>query len=64
MSEEILTKGKLTMAVAFDVVRIEVHCGDGYEAQTLFDELAGRLAQGQSITIGTKQPTAPDRTPP
>jgi hypothetical protein len=45
---------KLGVSVLFDTVSIEVICGDEYEAQVLFDDLAERLGAGQDITIKVK----------
>ena len=56
MNREIISSGKKTeVGVIFDVVRIEIHCGDDYEAQVLFDDIVERLQAGHGLTIGMRQ---------
>lgn len=43
----------IDVSVLFDVVRIEIHCGDEYEAQVAFDDVADTLKAGGEITIKT-----------
>ena len=53
---ELLTKGRVAVSVLFDTVSIELHCGDAYEAQSLYDEIIERLRLGECLTLGLKQP--------
>lgn len=53
---ELLTKGKVAVSVLFDTVKIELICGDAYEAQSLYDEVIERLRAGEGLTLGLKQP--------
>lgn len=46
-----LTGKHINVNVLFDVVSIEVHCGDDYEAQVLFDDVAETLKAKGSVTI-------------
>ena len=52
----LLTKSKLAVSVVFDTVSIELHCGDAYEAQSLYDEIIERLRRGEGLTLGLNQP--------
>ena len=47
---------KLAVSVRFDVVTVEVICGDLYEAQVLYDDLIERLRSGEGITLSVQQP--------
>jgi hypothetical protein len=49
---------KIAVSVLFDVVTVEIICGDAYEAQVLFDDLIQRLQSGEGITLSVKQPVA------
>ena len=46
---------KLAVSVLFDVVTLEIICGDDYEAQVLFDDLIDRLRKGEGIMLGVGQ---------
>lgn len=50
---EILTDHKkIVLTRRFDVVGIEIHCGDEYEAITLFDDVNQRMEKGEGVYIG------------
>lgn len=50
------TVGKqVAISVMFDIVKIEIICGDDYTAQVLYDDLVERLGAGQGITLGLGQ---------
>ena len=57
MSSMILNK-KLAVSVLFDVVKIEVICGDDYEAQVLYDDLIERLQAGEGISLSVERKPA------
>ena len=42
------------VSVILDVVRIEIHCGDCYAAQVLFDDIVDHLQAGEGVTIKQK----------
>ena len=46
-----LSGKKLAVSVKFDVVQLEIICGDDYEAQVLFDDLIDRLRDGEGISL-------------
>ena len=51
-SGELLVAGKrITVRRQFDVVSIEAHCGDDYEAVTLFDDVLSALKNGPGVVI-------------
>jgi hypothetical protein len=39
----------------FDIVKIEVICGDNYEAQVLYDDICDRMKAGEGITLALSQ---------
>lgn len=41
----------INVSVLFDTVQIEIACGDDYEAQVLFDDVADTLKRNGSVTI-------------
>lgn len=45
------TPPKIAVSVIFDVVSISFHCGDAYEAQVLYDDIAARLNAGEKMII-------------
>ena len=47
---------KLAISVLFDTVKLEIICGDAYEAQVLYDDLLDRLRAGEDISVGLSQP--------
>lgn len=51
ITENILHSPSVALTVLFDTVKIEITCASVYEAQVLFDDLAGRLEAGQEISI-------------
>jgi len=55
VSELVLTKGKLAVSVMFDTVTLQLDCGDAYEAQSVYDEIIGRLQHGEGLTLKYKQ---------
>lgn len=59
MSALMLTKGQVVVSVIFDIVKVEIHCGDEYEAQSAYDEIIERLRAGEGLTLGLSQPTGP-----
>lgn len=42
---------KIAVSCVFDTVTIHIHCGDDYEAQTLFDDISARFKAGESVII-------------
>ena len=56
MTSETIGK-KVAVSVMFDVVTIEVICGDDYLAQVFFDDITDRLRKGEGVTLllGQKQ---------
>lgn len=42
---------KVAVSVLFDVVSIELICGDDYAAQVLYDDLIDRLQSGEGIRL-------------
>jgi hypothetical protein len=42
---------QMAVSVIFDVVKIEVHCKDNYEAQVLYDDVVERMQAGEGITL-------------
>lgn len=55
---------KVAVSVLFDIVKIEVICGDFYEAQVLYDDLIERLQAGEGISLSLAQssPLPPPNT--
>lgn len=52
MPGEVLVQPKrVRLTCLFDVVTIELHCGDEYEARVLIDDLVARLDRGEKITV-------------
>ena len=49
---------KLAVSVLFVVVKIEVICGDDYEAQVLYDDLIERLQAGEGISLSVERKPA------
>ena len=47
---------KLAISVLFDTVKLEIICGDDYEALVLYEDLLERLRSGQNVSIGLDQP--------
>lgn len=63
MSDGLVKGKKMELNVLFDVVRIEIHCGDDYEAQVLFDDLAQRLQAGEVVSLWQgRSPLPPHQT--
>ena len=59
MGDDVITNApRFSLSCRFDTVSIEIHCGDVYEARSLFDELAARLKRGEPITL-RPQPACP-----
>ena len=56
--EIIGTPYKIAVSVIFDVVHIELICGDQYVAQVLLDDLVDRLKSGEGITLSLEQKPA------
>lgn len=50
-----LTGKRINVNVIFDVVSIEIHCGDDYEAQVVFDDIAEALKAKGSVTISVNE---------
>lgn len=45
---------KLTISIMFDVVKVEITCGDEYEATVLYDDLIERMRSGEGFILGAK----------
>ena len=56
MAETLLSGKKLGVSVLFDVVKIEIICGDDYEAQVTYDDILDRLKRGEGLTLSFQQP--------
>ena len=56
MAELTLTKGSVEVSVLFDMVQIQIHCGDEYVAQSAYDELVELLKIGKGLTLCLAQP--------
>lgn len=55
---------KLALSVLFDVVKIELHCGDAYRAQVLFDDINDRLQMDGHVRLDlTDKPKGKDNEP-
>ncbi len=48
---------RINISVLFDVLRIEIACGDDYEAQVVFDDIAETLEAGGGFTLTASQGT-------
>ena len=61
MSKDLVGK-KTVIGVRFDIVSIEIHCGDEYEAQVLYDDLIERSRSGEGFSLGvlSKKPASGD----
>lgn len=46
---------KIAVSVLWDTVKVEIICGDDYEAQVLYDDLTDRLQKGEGITLSVAQ---------
>ena len=67
MSETLLKFKKLGVSVLFDVVKIEIICGDDYEAQVTYDDILDRLRRGEGLKLSFEQAPSNDdgtKTPP
>jgi hypothetical protein len=42
---------KIAVSVMFDTVSIEIMCGDGYDAQVLYEDITDRLRDGETISL-------------
>lgn len=51
MGKPDLVAQKVVVEVIFDMVRIELHCGDDYAAQVLHDDICDRLRSGEKISL-------------
>jgi hypothetical protein len=47
---------KIAVSVMFDTVKVEIICGDDYEAQVLYDDLIERLRSGEGISLSVLSP--------
>jgi hypothetical protein len=47
---------KIAVSVIFDTVKLEIICGDDYEAQVLYDDLIERLRSGEGISLSVLSP--------
>ena len=50
MPKDLVSK-KIAVSIKFDIVSIELICGDDYLANVLYDDLVERLQSGQGITL-------------
>jgi hypothetical protein len=50
-NKKFIANRKLAVSISFDVVRIDVICGDNYEAQVLYDDIIERMKSGEGITL-------------
>lgn len=58
MSKPDLVSKKVAISVQFDVVMIELICGDEYAAQVLYDDLVERMQSGEGVTLSAKPAAA------
>lgn len=42
---------RINVGVLFDTVQIAIHCGDDYEAQVLFDDIAETMKAGGKFVL-------------
>ena len=56
-----LTGKRLNISVLFNVVRIEIACGDDYEAQVLYDDIAETVQAGGSFALNVNKATVADQ---
>ncbi len=54
---------KMAISVLFDVVSVEIICGDDYEAQVLYDDITERLQKGDGISLSVRQPSKQEAKP-
>jgi hypothetical protein len=47
---------KIAVSIKFDVVSVEIICGDLYEAEVLYDDIIERLKSGEGVSLSVKQP--------
>jgi hypothetical protein len=52
---EIVFNRKLAVSVMFSTVKLELDCGDSYEAQVLYDDILDRLKAGEGLTLSMGQ---------
>ncbi|HVR57586.1 MAG TPA: hypothetical protein VMT72_12250 [Pseudolabrys sp.] len=52
-----LTGKRINISVLFDQVRIEINCGDDYEAQVLYDDLTETVQAGGSFALSVDSGT-------
>ncbi len=55
MTQPVKIGRKIAVSVMFDVVSIEIHCGDEYAAQVTYDDLVDRLQKGEGLTLSVEQ---------
>lgn len=56
--EKLATPQKIGISVLFDVVHVELICGDEYAAQVLYDDMVDRLKAGEGLTLAVEQSSA------
>jgi hypothetical protein len=56
MGERLISGKKIMVTKKFDIVSIEIHCGDEYEAAVLFDDVLNRIRSGEGVFIGNSSP--------
>lgn len=54
MPSDIVGK-KVVVSVMFDTVSIQIICGDGYDAQVLYEDISDRLRDGEGVTLSLPQ---------
>ena len=54
MTENIIAGKRIAVRIKFDVVAIEILCGDEYFATVLFDDIIERLQAGDAILIAVE----------
>lgn len=55
--EMIATPQSVGVSLHVDVIRIELRCGDAYEAAVLFDDITERAKSGCDLTLAGLKPS-------
>jgi hypothetical protein len=42
---------RVSISVVFDAVKIQIECGDAYQARVMHDDLVDRLSAGENVSI-------------
>ncbi|ANW00651.1 hypothetical protein [Bradyrhizobium icense] len=56
MKADLVAK-RVVIEVAFDMVTIQLHCGDEYAAQVLHEDICDRLRSGKPVSLSMALPS-------